>query len=676
MLEGFEREKGKIIKAYNKLVEHKFVPLREKNIKESDIQESIRELEEGRFIVSFCGQIKAGKSTLLNALLFGEEVLPTASTPHTAKITIINYAEEPCFDVIYYSEDEWKELKQLLLKEKVKGNEGRESYFDKYLKPQIIQSIHQGVFEDEVIGKPKETIKELSRLNEFVGANGKFTPFVKEIHLYYPNDILKQITIVDTPGTNDPNPYRSKITEDWIHRSNAVVYVVYAGQAFSAVDIEFIDRYLVGIDPQLLIFAVNKMDMVNESELRVWVDKVRKDERLRARRIMQDDDSVVYVSGLGGLIKKLIDSGKFEDSQYADDDEFIERLDESGWIAKPGLEALEEAIERKIIDSKGRKILDSHKAKIKGIIIDKISELKQDIRIVSKQIESCSLEKEELEKKIAHYREQGKQLETERKKLRDDRVKILVMFQNDLSEFFKHIKKKFISELENEIRDFVNIDDIKKHAKAVVSSLLFKYNNKLLHGLLADSASPINSLISELETLLRDFENRFRGEVIVTAGIKAEVYRKLSESMEQLKGKVEEEIEIASEELAELGFWEWINFLKRGEQLEKRKKELGLEAERVIDGYFKSIYEQILRKAYSQITLVSSTVYKNIENEASRILEALTEIQQLADSNESRSQEFKQRLKELQSELNRYCELSRDICSIIGVEIGEICSNN
>ncbi len=680
MLTNFKKEQEKITQAYKKLIEYKFVPLKRRKITEKDIEESIKELQEARFIVSFCGQIKAGKSTLLNALLFGDEILPAASTPHTAKITIIKYAEEPYFEVVYYTEEEWKELKETLKKEKIEEDGVTTTYFDKYLKPQLNNSISHGIYEDDVIGKSKETVKDLSKLDDYVGAKGKYMPFVKEIHLYWPNEILKQITIVDTPGTNDPNPFRSKITEDWIHKSNAVVYVVYAGQAFSTADIEFIDKYLLGIDPDLLVFAVNKMDMVDKSELEVWINKVREDEKLKARRIMQDKDSVVYVSGLGGLIRKLYDAGKLEDSKYGEDEEFIEILDESGYIENPGLEDLERVIEKKIIKSKGKKLLASHKAKIKGIIIDKITEIKEEIRLLSKKLEFYSLKKEELEVEIKKYKAKEQELAIKTKAL-DDAIKtILAEFQGELQESILNIEGNLLTEIRIKIGELTSFDDIRVNAAHIVSNTLHKYNNLLFSKLIGEShqsSSPINHLTTELSEKLKNFEKEFQGNSIITAGIKSRIYEKLTDEIAKLTESTRDLIRQNAEELSKLGFFKTLGSLikvvDKNNELENRKKSLISRIEQLaIKPYFQNITESIFNIANEQATQIKNTITAAISNEIAIILDNLREIQKSVENNAIKAKEIHDQIKSLESVLQKYTEFAKEISQLIGVEVDEI----
>ncbi len=61
--------------------------------------------------VGIIGRVKAGKSSLLNALIFeGVEVLPKAATPMTASLTILKYAKTLSAEVEFYSPKDIAEL--------------------------------------------------------------------------------------------------------------------------------------------------------------------------------------------------------------------------------------------------------------------------------------------------------------------------------------------------------------------------------------------------------------------------------------------------------------------------------------------------------------------------------------------------------------------------------------
>ena len=67
--------------------------------------------ENRKLNIGVIGQVKAGKSSFLNTLLFGgKEILPKASTPKTATLTKMEYAEKNIIQIEYYSEYDWERI--------------------------------------------------------------------------------------------------------------------------------------------------------------------------------------------------------------------------------------------------------------------------------------------------------------------------------------------------------------------------------------------------------------------------------------------------------------------------------------------------------------------------------------------------------------------------------------
>ena len=67
--------------------------------------------EDRKLNIGVIGQVKAGKSSFLNTLLFdGHKVLPSAATPKTATLTKIEYGEQNRLCVEYYTPEEWAVL--------------------------------------------------------------------------------------------------------------------------------------------------------------------------------------------------------------------------------------------------------------------------------------------------------------------------------------------------------------------------------------------------------------------------------------------------------------------------------------------------------------------------------------------------------------------------------------
>lgn len=83
-------------------------------IKTEELEKTIKGMQaENRGLkVGIIGRVKAGKSSLLDALIFeGKDVLPKAATPMTASLTILKYAQNLSTQVEFYSQKDILELK-------------------------------------------------------------------------------------------------------------------------------------------------------------------------------------------------------------------------------------------------------------------------------------------------------------------------------------------------------------------------------------------------------------------------------------------------------------------------------------------------------------------------------------------------------------------------------------
>ncbi|GAA9687671.1 hypothetical protein VH6_11600 [Helicobacter pylori] len=84
-------------------------------IKTEELEKTIKGMQaENRGLkVGIIGRVKAGKSSLLNALIFeGKEVLPKAATPMTSSLTILKYAQNLSAEAQFYDEQDMEELKR------------------------------------------------------------------------------------------------------------------------------------------------------------------------------------------------------------------------------------------------------------------------------------------------------------------------------------------------------------------------------------------------------------------------------------------------------------------------------------------------------------------------------------------------------------------------------------
>lgn len=84
-------------------------------IKTEELEKTIKGMQaENRGLkVGIIGRVKAGKNSLLNALIFdGKDVLPKAATTETSSLTILKYAQNLSAQAQFYNEKDMEELKR------------------------------------------------------------------------------------------------------------------------------------------------------------------------------------------------------------------------------------------------------------------------------------------------------------------------------------------------------------------------------------------------------------------------------------------------------------------------------------------------------------------------------------------------------------------------------------
>ena len=213
--------------------------------------------EEQHLSIAIMGQVKAGKSSLLNKLLFnGHAVLPEAATPKTANLTRISWGETPRLEVEYYHPDEWKKIETT-----AKEGDHQEARVARELMQMAKAS---GIKDVNAILQQKTTIVEaksvdglLGKLNDYTGNNGRYTSLVKMTRLYLPMEELKGFDIVDTPGMNDPVISRTEKTKEEMARCDVAFFLSRCSQFLDQSDMDLLARQLPskGVKHMVLVAA-------------------------------------------------------------------------------------------------------------------------------------------------------------------------------------------------------------------------------------------------------------------------------------------------------------------------------------------------------------------------------------------------------------------------------------
>lgn len=225
--------------------------------------------ENRKLNIGVVGQVKAGKSSFLNTLLFGgKEILPKASTPKTATLTKMEYSEENIIQIEYYSPDEWEVLEEnavVDLDDEIYTS-ARE-IVDMVKRNEVNPYPYLEKGSDQIIFDTYEDL--ISSLNDYVGEDGKFTPIVKAVTLFLNKEEFKGLSIVDTPGLNDPIMSRTIRTKEFMEVCDVVFFLSQSGSFLDKSDWVLLSSQLPQKGVKKLVLIASKYDSGIRDILRV-----------------------------------------------------------------------------------------------------------------------------------------------------------------------------------------------------------------------------------------------------------------------------------------------------------------------------------------------------------------------------------------------------------------------
>ncbi len=295
-------------------------------IKTEELEKTLKGMQaENRGLkVGIIGRVKAGKSSLLNALIFeGKNVLPKAATTETSSLTILKYAQNLSAEAQFYDKKDIEELKRdheryekkfkeivseeikkleekqqgLLNKAKgVMGGIGKafskdheEAPKQKILSPEEIRERAQKIAKNELNNDAKltashdqyermkesglinpkdletriqaDSLEELNqKLYQFVGKEGKFMPHTKAVQISLNNPNLKDLEIIDTPGVNDLIVSREARTKALLKECDVVFVIIPSGNFLTDSDMDLFDRVSNKEGIQRVYFVASQAD--------------------------------------------------------------------------------------------------------------------------------------------------------------------------------------------------------------------------------------------------------------------------------------------------------------------------------------------------------------------------------------------------------------------------------
>lgn len=393
-----------------------------------DGEDAIRKRLYGPFQLVVIGDFKRGKSTLINALL-GEAAVPTAVTPETVTINRLLFSETPGAEAVL------KNRKRVSLSR------------------------------DELT---RDALEELVR---------QLPAPIASIDIKLANDLLRDITIVDTPGTGDLMKAFDEQIADYLVNADAVIDVVSSRAPLSDSEQAFLSSAVIPQSFSRIFLVVNMADTLETEE------NLQK-------------------------VKKLVEdrAGTISDKLYV---QVLSALDE--FCRKKGLQSpeprLSETLERNFLEFetalRDDVLLQKDVIKsMRGIALVRflLSDISSRVRLVQN---SLKLNVERLEQTEASFQEQDAELRASIEKYKSS----LSASVDDLAREAKDWMRAFLARLKNEIEGPANaaeVSDIQRYFQFYLMDLVksavmacAQRHRKEINDLLSNDAKSISGEVSQ-----------------------------------------------------------------------------------------------------------------------------------------------------------------------------------
>jgi ribosome biogenesis GTPase A len=386
----------------------------------------LEKIEKGKFYIVVLGLFKRGKSSFINAL-FGRDILPTGLTPLTSIITLIDYNIECGAEIIFTN----REIKNI-----------------------SIESIKEYIAEDE---NPNN---------------------IKNVHVVKVNldsDILKNCTLIDTPGIGSSFEHNTLKTYQFVHKIDAAIFMLSADIPITQLELKFLS-YLKSLVPKIL-FIFNKTDLYSNNELQ---DVIKFNENVIRQLIESDGHCLFPVSSKLALLGKQRHNEKL--------------------IISSNINLAEEKINSLFLGDKEKLLIKSSVAQFESILnrIDillnlKLNSLLMPVDVLEKKLLSFrhSIEIMEKDKMDFNILMQGKVHQLQNcitDKIDKSKHKIIQFINdyvfNDLDFTIEEVKNKGISAFQKEFYpELINrLEKLKlnleEYAKREFKTILNDYNKK------------------------------------------------------------------------------------------------------------------------------------------------------------------------------------------------------
>ena len=298
--------------------------------------------------VTMIGQVKAGKTSLVNAMVGWPGLLPADVNPWTSVVTSLRIApnsrpEDQAASFTFFDEGEWARLvdrggrvgelaeragaAEELDKVRAQVEEMRkksERRLGRKFEMLLGQHHDYGYIDSDLVERYVCLGDDFETDTETSTSQGRFADITKsaDLTLHVPGAPMK-LCIRDTPGVNDTFMMREQITIRAIRESRICVVVLSAHQALSTVDMALI-RLISNVKSREVIIFVNRIDELGDPanevpQIRASIEKTLADH--------QGPEDAQIIFGSAGWATVAL-SGAFDEMSDASSNALLNWADE------------------------------------------------------------------------------------------------------------------------------------------------------------------------------------------------------------------------------------------------------------------------------------------------------------------------------------------------------------
>ncbi len=290
MLDKYNEKKNKVIDIVKSYIEFEEKnPDLNGNVNMDSLKRRLKAIEDSKYILAVVGEVKAGKSTFINALL-GEKVLPSDVLQSTSSVIEIFKSDEKVLKITYADnhieekkgndieeflknnacvQEEYREIPTVtidswIMSFKTINEDGIKLIYNKLQKER--ESFIESLFEHNIHQLEKNTFK--SKVEKYIDEKTNLKNIIEKIELGYPLKYkFDSLRLVDSPGVNAKGGLED-LTYNYVQNADATIFVKPIKPVESKSFNEFFNKIVTDKKKDTVFLVLSHISSQTEEQIR------------------------------------------------------------------------------------------------------------------------------------------------------------------------------------------------------------------------------------------------------------------------------------------------------------------------------------------------------------------------------------------------------------------------